>query len=270
MAAASLGDGRLSYDTVLTLDGVRYTASALWPASTRGGEAGRGGNQRRGLGRHIGVIRGPRAAAPSGLAVGLLVVAVAACGSGGSGSDGSRGGAPDREWVGQVLEGEPGADQPTQLAVDGEDVVVAIVSDDGVMTGFATDDQGHFRAGERTASGHRYLSLGGVTRFGDGWVALGSGGLVDDELLFEVRAFHSADGRTWSEVDATGFDGPVDVTGLATVDSGLVAVGTLRTADEPAWGGFRPVAWRSARMASAGRRSPCRPTAGPRGRRRQW
>lgn len=123
---------------------------------------------------------------------------------------------------------------------------MAFVSAEGVITGFATDELGRFQAGEPTATG-QYLGLGGVTRFGDGWVAIGSGGLLDDEeLRFEVQAFRSTDGRTWSKVDATGFEGPADVTGLATVDSGVVAVGTLRTSDDPAQGGFRPVAWHSA------------------------
>ncbi len=178
----------------------------------------------------------------------MLVMAVAACGSGGgSAPEGSGSGAADQEWAGQVLEGEPGPDHPTPVAVDRDQVVVAIVSDDGGITGFATDEQAHFRAGEPTATGHRYLGLGGMARFGDGWIAVGSGGLRDDEgLLFEVGAFRSADGRTWSEVDATGLDGPADVTGMTTVDGTLVAVGTLRTADEPSQGGFRPVAWHSA------------------------
>ena len=132
------------------------------------------------------------------------------------------------------------------IAVDGDQVVVAIVSDEGVITGFATDDQGRFQAGEATATGHQYLSLGGVTRSDDGWVALGSGGLLDDEeLLFAVQAFRSTDGRRWSALDATGLDHPADVSGLVTVDDGLVAVGTLRTADDPAMGGFQPVAWHS-------------------------
>lgn len=146
-----------------------------------------------------------------------------------------------------MLEGEPGPDHPTQIAVDGDQLVVTIVSDEGVITGFATDDSGRFQTGEPSATGIQFLGLGGVARFGEGWVALGSGGLLDgEELLLEVRAFRSADGRTWSEVDATGFEVPADVTGQAAVDGGLVGVGTLRTADDPARGGFLPVAWHTA------------------------
>jgi hypothetical protein len=83
---------------------------------------------------------------------------------------------------------------------------------------------------EPAATGLQFLGLGGMTRFGDGWVALGSGGLRDEDLVFDVRAFRSADGRTWSEIDTTGFDGPADVTGLTTVDGDLVAVGNSRLA----------------------------------------
>ncbi|HMG42009.1 MAG TPA: sialidase family protein [Acidimicrobiales bacterium] len=176
-----------------------------------------------------------------------MLLTVGACGSGGESEPAVSSGGADPEWVGQVLEAEPGADQPTLIGVDGDRVVVAVVSEEGVISGFATDDQGRFRAGEPTATGLENLRLGGVTRFGDGWVALGSGGLLDDEeLLFDVRAFRSTDGRTWSALDATGFDQPADVAGLVTVDDALVAVGTLRTADVPSQGGFRPVAWHSA------------------------
>lgn len=164
-----------------------------------------------------------------------------------------------------MLEGEPGPDHPTQIAVDGDQLVVTIVSDEGVITGFATDDSGRFQTGEPSATGIQFLGLGGVARFGEGWVALGSGGLIDDEeLLLEVRAFRSADGRTWSEVDATGFEVPADVTGLAAVDGGLVGVARCapptirRGADSCRWRGTRPMAW-------AGRPSHCRPTAVPKG-----
>ncbi|HET6918637.1 MAG TPA: hypothetical protein VFI46_04135 [Jiangellaceae bacterium] len=178
----------------------------------------------------------------------MLLVGVVACGSGsGSSPNVSSGSGPSPGWAGQVLEGEQGPDQAVQIAVDGDQVVVVTVSDHGVVTGFATDDQGRFWPGEPTATGRRYLRLGGVTRFGDGWMALGSGGLPDDEeLVFDVRAFSSPDGRAWSEVDAVGFEGQADVTGVAAVDDGLVGVGALRTADDPSEGGFGPVAWHSA------------------------
>jgi hypothetical protein len=194
------------------------------------------------------VTRSQRGPAVTCVAVGVLLIALAACGSGTDpDSDVSSGGGSDPVWVGQVLEGEPGPDQPTPIAVNGDQVVVAIVSEDGVITGFATDERGQFSAGAPAMTGHQYLSLGGIARLGDGWVAVGSSGLRDgEELLFDLRAFRSDDGRTWSQVDATGLDGPADATGLITVDDGVIALGTLRTANDPAQGGFRPVAWHSA------------------------
>ena len=90
----------------------------------------------------------------------MLLVGVVACGWGAVPSPNvSSGGGPGPGRAGQVLEGEQGPDQAVQIAVDGDQVVVVTVSDHGVLTG------------------HRYLRLGGVTRFGDGWMALGSGGL---------------------------------------------------------------------------------------------
>ncbi len=145
-----------------------------------------------------------------------------------------------------MLEGEPGPDHPVQMASDGDHVVVAFTSDEGVITGYASDQSGHFRSGEPTTTGIRFLGLGGVVRLGEGWLAVGSGGLVDDEPEFGVRAFRSTDGRTWSRVDATGLDGAADVAGLTTFDGGVIAIGALRTGEDPAMGGFRPVAWHSA------------------------
>jgi len=189
------------------------------------------------------------------LATLALVLTASACGTDGpptresSGPKAEAGSEPGR-WTGQVLDGEPGPDHPTQVAVDGDQVVVTIVSDEGDVTGFASNDEGRFQPGETTATGHQFLGLGGLSRFGEGWIAMGSGGLVDhgggdEELLFDMRTFRSDDGRTWAEFDSTGLDAPADVFDLIAVDDGLVAVGTLREAGDPSQGGFRAVAWHS-------------------------
>lgn len=181
-------------------------------------------------------------------ALGVLLLLTAACGRGeDSGAKVSTAVGSDAEWTRQVLTGEVGPDQPTQIAVDDDRIVVVTVSDEGTIAGFATDKDGRFVAGEPVATGHRPLFLGGVTRFGDDWLTLGSGGLLnDEELLFEMHAFTSPDGRTWTEVGVTGLDAPADVSALVAVDDGVVAAGSLRTAGEPASGGFRPVVWHSA------------------------
>lgn len=180
------------------------------------------------------------------VAVGVTLLLLAACGSGVETP--SNTGPRDKErpdWAMQVLEGDPGPDHPTQVGVDGDQVVITLVSDQGVIAGYSTDESGRFVAGTPAETGARFLALGGIARVGDRWLAVGSGGLRDDELVFEVRAYASPDGRSWSAADATGLEGPADVSGVAALGDGAVAVGTGRDAADPSQGGFRPVAWHS-------------------------
>lgn len=210
------------------------------------------GNWPRDLFRHIRMTPNRGAGALAALVV--AGVMLGACGSGGNDSGSNAATTttitPKAGWVSQELRGSPGPDHPTLLAVDGERVALTMVSDEGVITGFSSDRQGRFRAGESTATGIKFLGFGGVTRAGDGWLAMGSGGLAevegDKQPVFEVHAFRSADGRTWRDASATGLDGPADVSGLTGDGRGFVAVGTQRNAKDPAQGGFRPVAWHSA------------------------
>jgi hypothetical protein len=146
---------------------------------------------------------------------------------------------PPAAWTHELLESEPGADAPTVLAVDGEDVIVITTSDDGVITGFAADDNGSFVRGKQTATGIDYLWLGGAALLDQRWIAVGTGGFDENEdFLFEVRAFSSKDGHTWSMTATTPIDGPAELAGTAAVDGGVVAAGTMR-------GATIPVAWRS-------------------------
>jgi hypothetical protein len=170
----------------------------------------------------------------------------AACGSGDSGdtpSDTAGAG----EWTRQVLDARPGADAPVVLAAEGDEVVVTSTSEQGAVTGFAMGDDGRFRSGEPLATGLDVLALGGAVRFRDAWLSLGSGGMTPDreDLLFEVHAFRSGDGTTWSPVESTGLAEPADVLGMAATDEAAVAVGVLRLAGPPATGGFRGTAWRT-------------------------
>jgi hypothetical protein len=186
-------------------------------------------------------------------AVSVLLAVAAGCGSddttedtsGVAGSD-----VAEAAWTRQVLEPAPGADTPVLVGAAGDDVVVVTVTEDGTVVGAGASGDGAFRSGSPAATGLRFLRLGGVARFGDAWWAVGSGGADEDETgdlqpTFALRVVRSTDGRTWESVDATGLDGPADVTGVAAVDGGLVAVGSRRTAEDPSQGGFRPVAWRS-------------------------
>lgn len=151
-------------------------------------------------------------------------------------------------WRTQELSADPGADQPVVFAADGDQVVAVVVSEDGVITGFATDESGNFVGGEPTRSETEQLRLGGVARLGDEWVAIGTGGLdeVDgnEQLTFQVRVYSTPDGRTWSAGDASGLGGPADVLDVqGTSGGGVVAVGNSRSEQDPSFGGFEPRAW---------------------------
>lgn len=63
--------------------------------------------------------------------------------------------------------------QTTQVASDGQQIIAVLVGEDGLISGFATDDDGLFEPGSPTATGIEFLSFGGFIRTGDGWYALG-------------------------------------------------------------------------------------------------
>lgn len=153
------------------------------------------------------------------------------------------------EWSTATVDAVPGADSPTILATEGDDVLVVTVSDDGVLRSGLSSDGGDFETGEPLEIGRKYVWLGGAVRHGDGWFALGSGGTArvdgDDELLFEPVGFRSDDGLVWEEVPVDGFAGPAELNALVEVDGSLVAVGAYRDEQDPSMGGFRATAWHS-------------------------
>jgi hypothetical protein len=181
-------------------------------------------------------------------AIATFALAAGGCGSGDTGEGPMEASGGAGEWTHQALDTKPGADAPVVLAVDGDRVAVVSTSEEGVITGFATDAGGEFRSGEPVATGLDFLALGGAVPFRGGWLSLGSGGMTPDreDLLFAVHAFRSGDGMTWSPVEAAGLTEPADVLGMAATEDAAVAVGVLRTADPPANGGFRGVAWHTA------------------------
>ena len=155
------------------------------------------------------------------------------------------------EWQVEHLAGEPAVDFSPVLATDGDDALVLMLSDEGVLQTHLSLDGGPFVAGEPLATGIRYAALAGAVRLPDGdWFALGSGGLEeagdDEELRFAPFGLRSSDGLAWDVVEVSGFSGPVDLNALVAVENGVVAVGSHRTARDPSMGGFRAAAWFSA------------------------
>jgi hypothetical protein len=155
-------------------------------------------------------------------------------------------------WRTEQLDGRTAVDFPSLLATDGDEALVLMVSDDGVLQSHLSVDGGRFEAGEPLETGERYVDLGGAVRLADGsWYALGSGGVEpvdgDEESLFAPVAFRSPDGLVWERVDVTGFADAVDVGDvLVTSDGTLVAAGSYRTEDNPGMGGFEAHVWVSA------------------------
>jgi hypothetical protein len=178
------------------------------------------------------------------LVLGVLCVG---CGAETTESTSTSGAAPAVGWSEQLLDTQIRADRATVVAIDDEHIVVASTTESGAVQSFAADGNAPFVAGETTDTGLDDFALGGIARFGDRWVTVGSGGRRDGGgLLFEPRALESPDGRTWSPLESTGLEGPAEITGIVSADNHVVAVGALRLADDPARGGFRPVAWWSA------------------------
>ena len=180
--------------------------------------------------------------------VAALSLLLVGCGSETPGSS-ERQPAADGEWTTAELSGDPGADSPIVLAVDGDDMVTLSTSDAGAVQGHVSLDGDDFRAGEPLETGLDYLWLAGATPHGEGWYALGSGGLTevdgDEELMFEATGLRSDDGLVWEAVTLEGFAGPADIASIVEVNGVLVAAGAYREAGNPSMGGFRAMTWRS-------------------------
>lgn len=79
-------------------------------------------------------------------------------------------------------------------------------------------------------------------------IAAGAHGLVAvgyDIPAFQPFVLRSRDGSEWSHVETAGLDVSAELDDVAVTDRGIVAVGTLRTAEDPSHGGFIPVVFTS-------------------------
>ena len=154
-------------------------------------------------------------------------------------------------WQTEHLDGELSVDFPTVLATSGDDALVLMLSDDGVLQSHLSVAGGRFVAGEPFDVGEELAALGDAVRLDDGsWFALGSGGAVevdgDTEHVYDPLALRSDDGLEWERVDVSGFTDAVEVNDLEVVDGRIVAVGAYRTLADPSRGGFVAKAWTSA------------------------
>jgi len=154
-------------------------------------------------------------------------------------------------WRTEHLPGKTAVDFPSVLATDGDDALVLVLDDEGVLRSHLSVDGAGFEAGEPLQTGEQWVTLGGAVRLDDGsWYAVGSGGVEivdgDEEIRYTPIAFRSSDGQVWERVDVRGFPGAVDVNDLAvTPDGVIVAAGSHRTEDAPSMGGFQAHVWTS-------------------------
>ncbi len=171
----------------------------------------------------------------------VLAVSLAACGDERPRTGGSTG------WTTEHLTARTAVDFPSVIGVDGDDVLVLAIDDDGRLQSELSVAGAEFEAGEPLDVGDRWVGLGGVVRLPDGdWYALGSGGVEqvdgDEELRFTPMAFRSTDGLAWERVQVDGFAPAVDVSDLTVTPAGtIVATGADRT--DASMGGFEARAW---------------------------
>jgi hypothetical protein len=180
----------------------------------------------------------------------VVLATVAACGTV-TGDPGD----PDGEWSEQRISARPGADSPTGLAADGDDVLVTVLDEDATLTSHLSVDGGEFRAGEPVeVEGGGYPSFADPVRLDGTWWLVGTGGMVgtgdDETLAFEPRVLRSDDGLTWTPVQVSGIPAPVDVHEVVAVDGALVAVGDLRNEVDTGGASFEAAVWRSEDGAS--------------------
>lgn len=183
------------------------------------------------------------------VAAAALLPIILVCGCGTEVADPDRSPATGGGWQSQTLRAEPGADSPVGIATAGDDALVVVVSEDGVLQPYLSTDGGEFVVGEPidTASGG-YPGFADPVRLDGTWWVLGSGGAAHregEELLFEPEALLSADGLHWEPAAIAGIDAPVEVHALSAVDGALVAVGVHRNAADPSGLGGTAGAWRS-------------------------
>ncbi len=183
----------------------------------------------------VGTVVAPRRRRLLVPVVGLLI---AACGN--EEARGVEVGAPPAVgWSSEAL-GPPTADAEPLLLTDGDTAVVLTSAEGGGLEGWVSSDGGPFEPADtgQSTSGNVTAAAAGER----GFLAMGSA--YDDG--FRPSVWRSEDGRAWEPVGrATGLDRPADVSTVLATDQGWVAVGSLRTGDDPAQRPFAAAAWRS-------------------------
>ncbi len=177
----------------------------------------------------------------------VVLGSMSACGAD-TGEPAAGGGA----WTERRIEVSPGADTPIGFAAEGDDVLVAVLDEGGILRSELSTDGGDFRAGEPfDTGGGAYPGFADPVRLDGVWWLVGAGGAAgeddedDEEPAFGPRALRSADGLTWESVDVAGIPAPVDISAVAAVAGTLVAVGAMRNGIDTGGAGLEAAVWRS-------------------------
>jgi hypothetical protein len=173
------------------------------------------------------------------LAVALFVLA-AGCSD--SDSDVDAGGpsegpieASDGDWVSHTL-GTFAADREIAGAPIGDGIAVLTVEEPGEVHGYRLEPDGTIREASVEAGRAEFRRVSAIANGPSGLVAIGN----DSHPDFQNFVLTSPDGLSWNKPATSGLDVPMDVFDLVATDEGYIAVGTLRTAEDPSQGGFVP------------------------------
>jgi hypothetical protein len=141
----------------------------------------------------------------------------------------------DGDWTSYTL-GTFAADREILGAAIGDGVAVLTVEEPGEVRGYVFEPDGTVEIAAVEAGRSEFRMVTAVTDGPNGLVATGN----DLHPDFENFVLTSPDGLSWTKPATSGLEVPMDVFDLVATEESYIAVGTLRTAEDPSQGGFVP------------------------------
>jgi hypothetical protein len=172
--------------------------------------------------------------------VAALLVLASACGGDGSdveavGPSAATAEEQDGEWITHTL-GRSVPDREIVGAAMGDGVAVLTVEEPGAVRGYRLEADGTLEEASVDIGASASRMVTAITDGPKGLVATGN----DLQPDFTNFVLTSPDGTSWTNPTTTGLEKPMDVHDLMATDERYVAVGSLRTAEDPSRGGFVP------------------------------
>lgn len=141
----------------------------------------------------------------------------------------------DSEWIKHTL-GTFAADREIVGTPFDGGIAVLTVEEPGDVRGYRIEADGSLKEASVDIGTAEFRMVTAITDGPNGLVATGN----DLHPDFQNFVLTTPDGVTWTKPATTGLEVPMDVFDLVATDDGYVAVGTLRTAEDPSQGGFVP------------------------------